>query len=141
MNRSTFRKLAEARLLDAKALLKAKRYDAAHYLAGYVIECALKACIAKKTRLYDFPPKDTNRDFYIHELEKLVKVAGIENFFKRDRSSDAQLARYWEIVKDWKPDVIRYDLRGMVDAKTVKTFLFAIEDKQHGVLQCLSKYW
>jgi hypothetical protein len=68
MNRRSFQKLAEARLLDSKALLKAKRYDA-YYFAGYTIECALKACIAKRTRLYDFPSRD-RRDFYINEIEK-----------------------------------------------------------------------
>ena len=68
MNRRSFQKLAEARLLDGKALLKAKRYDAAYYLTGYVIECALKACVAKKTKRYEFPRKDAG-SLYTHGLE------------------------------------------------------------------------
>jgi HEPN domain-containing protein len=102
MNRRSFQKLAGARLLDSKALLKAKRYDAAYYVAGYAIECALKACIAKRTRLYDFPPRDT-RDFYSHEIEKLLNLAGIKKYFQQERSNDAILAQHWDTVKDWKP--------------------------------------
>jgi HEPN domain-containing protein len=30
-------------------LLEAGLYAGAYYLAGYAVECALKACIAKKT--------------------------------------------------------------------------------------------
>jgi HEPN domain-containing protein len=140
MNRRSFQKLVGARLLDSKALLKAKRYDAAYYVAGYAIECALKACIAKRTRLYDFPPKDT-RDFYSHEMEKLLKLAGIEKSFQQERGNDAILAQHWDIVKDWKPGDRRYDLRGAKEAaNAAKALLSAIEDRQHGVLQCLSKY-
>lgn len=139
MNRRSFQKLAEARLLDSKALLKAKRYDAAFYLAGYVVECALKACVAKKTRRYDFPRKDAG-GLYTHGLETLVKAAGIDKAFEQDLRNDPTLDGYWQIVKDWKPEG-RYDLRGARAAHTAKTFLLAVDDKQHGVLQCLSKYW
>ncbi len=141
MNRRSFQKLAGARLLDAKALLKAKRYDAAYYVAGYAIECALKACIAKRTRLYDFPPKD-GRDFYVHEIEKLLKLADIEGAFWDDLGKVEKLAEYWDTVKDWKPGDRRYDLREAKEAATAaKALLSAIEDRQHGVLQCLSRYW
>ena len=140
MNRRSFQKLAEARLADAKALLKAKRYDAAFYMAGYAIECALKACIAKKTRLYDFPPKNS-REVYTHELEDLLRSAEIGKAFQQDRTIDLKLAQYWEIVKECKPEYGRYDLRGATRARAAKALLLAIEDRHHGVLQCLSKYW
>src|SRR5258707_15181878 len=140
MNRRALQKLADARLLGSRALLKAKRYDAAHYFAGYVIECALKACIARKTLRYDFPRRDA-RNLYTHELELLLKEAGIERSFQEDRRNDPTLDGYWGVVKDWKPDDVRYDLRGVSAAHTAKAFLSAIEDRQHGVLQCLSKYW
>lgn len=55
MNRKELQSLAETRLADAKVLLKNRRYDAAYYLAGYAIECALKARIAGRTRRNDFP--------------------------------------------------------------------------------------
>ncbi len=132
MNRLDFQKLAEARLLDAKALFGAGRFDAAHYLAGYVVECALKACISKLTREHDFPPKDT-RVLYQHDLESLVKVSGIAELFLEDG--------YWEVVKEWKPGAIRYELQSASAEVATKTMLAAIDDGEHGVLRCLSKYW
>ena len=32
-------------------------WDAAYYMIGYCVECALKACIAKQIRRFDFPDK------------------------------------------------------------------------------------
>jgi HEPN domain-containing protein len=54
MTRWDLQKLAEDRLLDAEALLAAGRWSAAYYLAGYAVECAIKACIAKLVQEYDF---------------------------------------------------------------------------------------
>jgi HEPN domain-containing protein len=139
LNRRTFQKLAENRLLDAGALLRARRYDAAYYMAGYVIECALKACIAKKTRRYDFPPRDT-RSLYRHDMDGLVRAAGISEAFEQDRQGDTVLDQYWELVKDWSPDS-RYQFGGAIAPTVAKTLFRAIEDHQHGVLKCISKYW
>ncbi|HYP39716.1 MAG TPA: HEPN domain-containing protein [Chloroflexia bacterium] len=58
MNRDDFRKLAGLRITEAKVLLDNACYEAAYYLSGYAVECALKACIAKKTRRFDFPDKE-----------------------------------------------------------------------------------
>ena len=55
MNRQDFQALARVRLEEAKALRDAGRPAGAYYLAGYTVECALKACIAKRTREHDFP--------------------------------------------------------------------------------------
>jgi len=45
LNRPQLHQLAEDRVLDAKALLDAGRWSGAYYLAGYAIECGLKACV------------------------------------------------------------------------------------------------
>jgi hypothetical protein len=45
MNRAELQQLAEDRRLDAEALLAAQRWAGAYYLAGYAVECGLKACI------------------------------------------------------------------------------------------------
>jgi hypothetical protein len=50
VNRAEFQKLADLRAREAGVLLAAKCYDGAYYLAGYAVECALKECIARKTR-------------------------------------------------------------------------------------------
>jgi HEPN domain-containing protein len=136
MNRRTFQKLAIARLQDAKVLLKARRFDAAYYLAGYVIECALKACIAKRTKKFDFPPKSTNK-IYTHDLEHLLESAGLAKAFEIRLAADATLARYWTVVKDWSEES-RYDASGL---RAAKELLEAVSDPSHGVLQCLQKDW
>lgn len=43
------KKLAKTRLIEAKALLDNELYDGARYLAGYVIELALKARVLQNT--------------------------------------------------------------------------------------------
>lgn len=138
MNRITFQQLAETRLLDAKALLQAGRFDAAYYLTGYVIECALKACIAKKTREYDFPNKNAHR-YYTHNLKTLVEVAGFIGF-QQDLDSDPILADYWNLVTRWNEES-RYQPRGIEAEDLAANMLRAITEEDHGVLQCLSKYW
>lgn len=139
MNRRDFQKLAEVRRLDALALLKSKRYDAAYYLAGYAVECALKACVAKLTERHDFPPRDA-KDLYTHDVEALTKAAKIEKQFRQDRDGDPLLAKNWETVKDWSEER-RYQLRGRNLAGAARDFLKAINDSQHGVFRCISKYW
>ena len=61
MNRSSLQNLANERIKDAEALLMAGRWSGAYYLAGYAVECALKACFAKQTREYDFPQKSLQK--------------------------------------------------------------------------------
>jgi len=53
--RKDFQRLAELRAKEAATLAKTGNQQGAYYLAGFAVECALKACIAKKTRRHDFP--------------------------------------------------------------------------------------
>lgn len=58
VNRFDFQKLAEMRIDDARALLDQNKWAAAYYLAGYAVECGLKACIiASLKRSDDWPEK------------------------------------------------------------------------------------
>jgi HEPN domain-containing protein len=68
MNRADFQQLSELRLREAQALLAAGLPDGAYYLAGYAVECALKACIAKRTREHDFADKKLVNDSHTHDL-------------------------------------------------------------------------
>ena len=69
MNRKDFHQLAELRLKEARALLAAEFPDGAYYLAGYAVECGLKACIAKRTREHDYPDKKLVNKSYTHDVE------------------------------------------------------------------------
>ena len=114
-NRGDFQALAEERLADAASLLAAQRWSAAYYLAGYAVECGLKACIAKLTREYDFPPRNV-ADIYTHNLERLVQTAELQVTLAAAMAADHQLKDAWAIVKDWKEDA-RYDINTQAEAE------------------------
>ena len=50
MNKSDFENLANIRIIEAEVLLYSGNYPGEYYLAGYAVECALKACIAKQVK-------------------------------------------------------------------------------------------
>src|SRR5271163_4966598 len=77
LNRELLQQLSEQHLGDAQVLLQEKRWPRSYYLAGYSVECALKACIAKQTKAYDFPHKDSPKVF-THRFEILVELAELE---------------------------------------------------------------
>jgi len=118
--------------------LKVQRFDAAYYIAGYSVECALKACVSKLTRRYDFPNKELALDVHTHDLKKLLKAAGIADAFENEMRRDRELGSNWGVVKDWH-EISRYD-RGGGQAKA-HDMIEAIGDPAHGVLQCIRKYW
>lgn len=134
MNRQNLQELALTRLQEAKVLLDNHQYSGAYYLSGYVIECALKACIAKKTQQYDFPDKNTVMDSYTHNLEKLVKVAGL---YRQLQSKDRVFLSRWSIIKDWSEES-RYQTHNQQKAHDIYS---AITDSNHGVLQWLQQHW
>ncbi len=139
MNRSDFQKLADLRIKEAKILLENKCFEGAYYLAGYAVECALKACIAKKTKRFDFPPKDKIvRELYTHNLEQLRKLAELPLNLEAKKKSMIQFELNWAVVKGWKEEV-RYETE--VDDKRANNLYSAITDKKHGVLSWLKKYW
>ena len=57
-NREALQLISRQRKREAAALLRAKLFPGAYYLAGYAVECALKACVAKQTNKHDFPNKN-----------------------------------------------------------------------------------
>jgi len=136
MNRAEFKNLALTRLDDSRVLVKSRRYSAAYYVAGYAIECALKACLAKKTQLYQFPPKpeEVKKRYYTHNLQILAEESGI---LQEIQKGQAKLREYWTAIKDWTEES-RYD-RGV--APRAKDLLKAIEDPGDGVLECIKRYW
>ena len=140
MNRAEFQKLADLRAREAGVLLAAKCYDGAYYLAGYAVECALKACIARKTRRYDFPPPRNLVDsYYTHDLERLVRSAGLENELTSARKGVARaLSENWETVANWSEQsrYIRSD-QGPGSRPCIR----AVTDSEHGILAWLKTHW
>jgi hypothetical protein len=78
MNKTELESLAAIRIKEAEILLIADCYQGAYYLAGYALECTLKACIAKQVKEFDFPDKKLANDSYTHKLADLVITAGLK---------------------------------------------------------------
>ena len=89
MDRKTLQQLADPRLRDAEALLGAGQWEAAYYLLGYTIECALKACVAKQFRLHDVPDKKLVNSFYTHRLDELLTISGVKSGMEIQFKADA----------------------------------------------------
>ena len=60
--------LSETRLQDAILLLESGRASSAYYLAGYAVELALKACIAKSFHPNAIPDKAFVNEIYTQQL-------------------------------------------------------------------------
>ncbi len=138
MNRTDLQLLAEDRLKDAGVLLANGRFGAAYYLAGYAVECALKACIAKLTKAEDFPIKNSTSTVYIHDLKKLAATARVEVAIAQLSNSDENFKDNWEIVNWWSEES-RYDRS--IDQALAELMLNAVSDPQNGVFQCIKQYW
>ncbi len=90
--------LAELRIKEARILLDGASYPGAYYLAGYAVECALKAGIAKRTKEYDSPDKDFVNKSWTHDLEKLLNLAELKDRLETDRKSNKDLDTFWAVV-------------------------------------------
>ena len=117
MNRGELKSLADLRLKEARALINKRLYDGAYYLTGYAVECGLKACIAKKTKRYDFPDKRIVNDSYTHDLNLLIKVSGLQVELEVE---------------------IRYVRH---EARAAQSLYAAVTDSRHGVLRWLKRHW
>jgi len=138
MNRSSFQKLSNIRVKEAQVLLDSGNFPGAYYLIGYAIECALKACIAKQVKLYDFPDKKLANAAFTHDLEKLIRVAGLATEFEKDREINPDLEINWVIVKDWSEST-RYEV-DITEAQAKNLFL-ACTTSKNGILPWVRKRW
>jgi HEPN domain-containing protein len=129
--------LAKSRLKEARILFEKECYDGAYYLAGYAVECGLKACIARLTQRHDFPDKKTVDASYVHDLAQLVTVAKLKAALDAEKASDPQFALSWTVVKDWT-ESSRYKRN---NKKAAQDLLDAIDEPTHGVLQWISRNW
>jgi HEPN domain-containing protein len=138
MNRRDFQELTHIRLAEAKCLFDNGCYPGAYYLAGYVVECALKACIAKRTKRHDFPPdKETVGKIYTHKPQNLLEVAGLRDLLTAERKMDRKFDQFWALILKWTEES-RYQKRSMQEARDL---LEAVTNRQHGLLRWLKKHW
>jgi HEPN domain-containing protein len=143
MNRNDFQQLSELRLKEAKALLAAGFPEGAYYLAGYAVECALKACIARKTQEFDFPEKKRVNDSHTHDLGKLLVLAGLSEDLQLGFTANARMEMYWGIVRDWSEES-RYEMFQGSEAERIQLatlMIQAIGAQYGGVMQWIKQRW
>lgn len=114
------RRIASARLRDAKVLLAAKRYDGAVYLCGYAVELALKARICKTLKWPGYPESNKEfeplKSFRVHDLDVLLRLTGREAAVKASNFVE------WSAVAAWNPEA-RYKPIGSANAGDAKLML------------------
>src|SRR5262245_62138064 len=138
MNRNDLQNLSRLREKEAKVLLDNGCFAGAYYLLGYAVECALKACIAKQIRRYDFPDLTFVRDSHTHNLERLLNLSGLRNDLHREFQTHPTLEVNWTTVKDWSEQA-RYN--SDISEKKARDFYSAVTARGDGVLSWLRKRW
>jgi len=137
MNRDDLKELARIRLKDARVLLENGNYEGAYYLCGYIIECALKACIAKQTKQYDFPDKNIVNKVFTHKFEDLVGLAGLKRELEQEKKSNRVFQANWVIVTQWSAES-RYE---RYDGSKARDLYSAITNRRNGVLRWIRQHW
>lgn len=138
MNRFDLQRIAETRIKEAQTLLQNGCFEGAYYLAGYCVECGLKACIAKQIREHDFPDRKFIQDSYTHDLNKLLGLAGLRKKHQEKADQDKDFGLNWAVVKDWSEED-RYTLQ--VQEQKARDLIEAIIDTEKGVLSWLKTFW
>ena len=119
-------------------MLDAGCHEGAYYLTGYAVECALKACIARKTQQHDFPDRKLVSQVFTHNLSSLVRAAGLESDLIGEIRSHPDFSDNWEVTKLWAEES-RYDPN--ISAQAAQDLYNAVADPTAGVLAWLKKYW
>jgi HEPN domain-containing protein len=137
MNRIDFQEIAEVRLRESVALLAAGFPDGAYYLAGYAVECALKACIAKRTREHDFPEMKAVNESHTHNLKDLLRLARLNIELDAAIGADPGMASVLDKVQEWS-EATRYQRKTFQEATALLT---AIEYQAGGLLPWIRLHW
>jgi HEPN domain-containing protein len=137
VTRKELQVLSRIRLREAQALARLGMSDGAYYLAGYCVECALKACIAKATQRHEFPDKKKVDASYTHSLSELLKVAGLDKARDQEGRRNAIFRDNWDTVLWWS-ERSRYEIN---DARAARELIDAVADRNYGVLRWIKQHW
>jgi hypothetical protein len=139
VNRTELQQLAINRVDDAQALLDAKRWSAAYYIAGYAAECALKACILARVERTGviFDEREFPKRCWTHNVLDLVEAADIRADLDSGSAANPKFGANWQTVKDWN-ETSRYKQHGEIEARKL---LEAITHDPDGVLKWIRNHW
>ncbi len=77
MERTELQAVSQLRVEEAEILLREGYYSGAYYLLGYAVECALKACIARRIIAHVIPDRRFIQAVYQHNLEQLFSLTDL----------------------------------------------------------------
>ncbi|MGA3095931.1 MAG: HEPN domain-containing protein [Bryobacteraceae bacterium] len=137
VDRKDLQELSKVRLKEATVLLEQGLFDGAYYLAGYAVECALKACIAKGTQRGEFPDRKKVESSHSHNLAELVRVAGLDEARLEHAGEDPDFRNNWDVVRSWS-EQSRYRRHRPESAQML---LEAVGDRRHGVISWIKLQW
>ena len=140
MDRADWQALAEERIIAAQALLVAKQWSSAYYLAGYGLEFGLKSCILVRVAAYPgiiFEKKEFSKDCWTHSIKSLVDLAGLKGIQKAEIATNPALGQNWSIVNQWNEES-RYQWKTQFDAEALYN---AIVDIANGVMPWIKSRW
>ena len=140
MTRMEWQQLAERWLVDAKYLLDNQRWSAAYYIAGYAVECGLKSCVLvnlAKNLGEIFEPGNLFEKPRIHDIVKLVEIAGLKDIRKLATDGNNALKQNWLAVEEWN-EAVRYANTPQREAEKLYN---AIVDENNGVMQWIRGRW
>jgi hypothetical protein len=137
LKRTDLQEIARVKLDDAIFLLQHHRFANAYYLAGYAVELALKAVIARSMAAEVIPDKAFVAAIYGHDLRQLVNLAGLTTDLSQIERADAIFATNWALAARWQP-AHRYQT---IPSSTAEVTVQAIADPEHGVFRWTKKHW
>lgn len=138
-DRILLQQLAKLRLDEAKLLADGKQFSGAYYIAGYAIECAIKALIATQFREHEIPDKSLVDKIYTHNLAALMGLSGVGESFDAACEADPELNRRWVIVKNWSEQA-RYSVWTEAQALAMIDAIDG-DGKTRGLFLWLSARW
>jgi hypothetical protein len=97
----------------------------------------LKACIAKRTQLHDFPEKKLVNDSHTHNLKELLRLAELKTELDSVLDADPEMRSNLETVQDWS-ETARYQRKTVLDTIALLT---AIESQEGGLLPWIRQRW
>jgi hypothetical protein len=125
---------------DAAALLKARRWSEAYYLAGYAVEYGLKACVVarvKKNLAVIFQDRRFSEKCWTHDYNELLILAELKAQCDADTAVNVDLRGNWVVVKNWR-ETARYQRKSRLEAEQL---YLAITDPANGVLPWIRNHW
>ena len=136
MDEAYWARLSQERAGDAQSFLAAGRWSAAYYLAGYAVECRLKACIVKRIRNDPgivFNIRHFANQIWTHDIPILLEQADLSSKLQAEKSP--LVAANWSLIRAWK-ETSRYTFWSDAQATNL---INAISDPTNGVLAWIDR--